>query len=77
MVVPASLSTSAIMDLRVGTEVRFNEPYRPSQVHWGEIGVIVDMEERRATFGPEFYVRARFRDFITPWIEVWKFARVS
>jgi hypothetical protein len=31
--------------------------------------VIVDTEERRATFGPEFYVRARFRDFITPWIE--------
>jgi hypothetical protein len=41
------------------------------------IGVIVDMEERRATFGPEFYVRARFRDFITPWTEAWKLARVS
>jgi hypothetical protein len=35
------------------------------------------MEERRATFGPEFYVRARFRDFITPWTEAWKLARVS
>jgi hypothetical protein len=65
-----------MMDLRVGTKVRFNEFYRPSQVRWGEIGVIVDMEERRTTFGPEFYVRARFGDFITPWIEAWKLARV-
>jgi hypothetical protein len=66
-----------MMDLRVGTKVRFNEPYRPPQVRWGAIGVIADTEERRTTFGPEFYVRARFGDFITPWIEAWKLARVS
>jgi hypothetical protein len=65
------------MDLRVRTKVRFNEPYRPSQVRWGAIGVVVDMEERRTTFGAEFYVRARFGDFITPWIEAWKLERVS
>jgi hypothetical protein len=33
------------------------------------------MEARR--FEPAFYVRARFGDFITPWIEAWKLARVS
>jgi hypothetical protein len=65
------------MNLPVGTKVRFHEPYRPSQVSRGAIGVIVDMEERRTTFGPAFFVRARFGDFITPWIEAWKLARVS
>jgi hypothetical protein len=44
---------------------------------WGVIGVLVDMEERRTTFGAELYVRARFGDFITPWIEASKLARVS
>jgi hypothetical protein len=62
------------MDLPVGTKVRFNEP---SQVRWGAIGVIVDMEERRTPFGPALFVRARFGDFITPWIEAWKLERVS
>jgi hypothetical protein len=66
-----------MMDLRVGTRVRFNEFYRPPQVRRGAIGGIVDTEERRTTFGPEFYVRARFGDFITPWIEAWKLERVS
>jgi hypothetical protein len=65
-----------MMDHRAGTKVRFSEFYRPSQVPWGAIGVIVDTEERRATFGPEFFVRARFGDFITPWIEAWKLTRV-
>jgi hypothetical protein len=66
-----------MMDLRVGTKVRFNEPHRPPQVRWGVIGVLVDMEERRTTFGAELYVRARFGDFIPPWIEASKLARVS
>jgi hypothetical protein len=65
------------MELLVGTKVRFNEPYRPPQVRWGEVGVIVDLEERRATFGPMTFARARFGDFITPWIEAWKLERVS
>jgi hypothetical protein len=63
------------MDLLVRTKVRFNEFYRPPQVRSGAISVIVDMEERRTTFGPEFHVRARVGDFITPWIEAWKLAR--
>jgi hypothetical protein len=65
------------MDLLLGTKVRFNEPYRPPQVRWGAIGVIVDIEERRTTFGPAFFARARFGDFTTPWIEAWKLERVS
>jgi hypothetical protein len=65
------------MDLRVGSKVRLNEPYQWPQVRWGEIGVIVDMEPRRTTFGAELYARARFGDFITPWIEASKLARVG
>jgi hypothetical protein len=53
----------------VGTRVRFYEPYRPSQVRWGTIGVVVNLELRLTTLGNEPWVRARFGDFITPWIE--------
>jgi hypothetical protein len=62
------------MVLLVGNKVRFHEPYRPPQVQWGTLGTIVDMEERRTTAGREAWVRARFGDFITPWIEEWKLA---
>jgi hypothetical protein len=65
------------MDLLVGTKVRFHEPHRPTQVPWEATGVIVDMEERRTTFGSEFFVRARFGDFITPWIEASQLERVN
>jgi hypothetical protein len=58
----------------VGTKVRFHEPYRPSQVRWGTIGTIVDMEERP---GSDCWVRARFGDFLTPWIEAWQLERVN
>jgi hypothetical protein len=57
----------------VGTRVRFLEDYRPPQVRWGAIGVVADMEERLS----ECWVRARFGDFITPWIEAWQLERVS
>jgi hypothetical protein len=60
------------MDILVGTKVRFHEPYRPPQVRWGMVGVIVDLEMRRTTLGQEAWVRARFGDFITPWIEEWQ-----
>jgi hypothetical protein len=54
------------------------EKYRPPQVRWGTIGTIVDMEERPApNSGSEYWVRARFGDFITPWIEGWKVERVG
>jgi hypothetical protein len=47
-------------------------PYRPSQVRWGTIGPIVDMQERRAlNSGLDYWVRVRFGGFITPWIEGW------
>jgi hypothetical protein len=65
------------MNLLVGTKVRFFNTYRPPQVGLGAIGVIVDMEARVTPNGPESWVRARFGDFITPWIEAWRLDRVS
>jgi hypothetical protein len=50
---------------------------RPPQVRWGEVGVIVDMEDRITPHGPNVWVRARFGDFLTPWIEWWQLERVS
>jgi hypothetical protein len=41
------------------------------------VGVIVDAEMRRTTLGQEARVRARFGDFITPWIEEWQLERVG
>jgi hypothetical protein len=62
----------------VGRKVRFYEKYRPPQVRWGATGVIVDVEERPAPLGgSESWVRARFGDFISPWIEEWRLERVS
>jgi hypothetical protein len=66
-----------VMDIFVGSKVRFHERYRPSQVRWGQIGVIVDLEERRTMFGLTPFVRVRFGDFITPWIEAWLLERAS
>jgi hypothetical protein len=64
--------------LFVGTKVRFLERYRPPQVRWGAVGTIVDVEERPApNSGLDYWVRARFGDFITPWIEAWQMERVS
>jgi hypothetical protein len=65
------------MDLLVGTKVRFDERYRPIHVTRKAIGVIVDMEKRPTPLGPESWVRARFGDFVTPWIEAWKLERGS
>jgi hypothetical protein len=63
--------------LLVGNRVRFHEPYRPPQVRWAAIGVIIDMEERRTPLGHESWVRARFGDFTTPWIEEWQLEPVE
>jgi hypothetical protein len=60
------------MNSLVGTKVRFYDPYRPPQVHWGATGAIVDMEERPTRHGHQAWVRARFGDFVTPWIEDWR-----
>jgi hypothetical protein len=69
--------TAPAMTMRVGTRVRFYEPYRPPQVRWGTTDVIVDTEERRTPHGHESWVRARFGAFITPWIEEWRLEGVS
>jgi hypothetical protein len=61
------------MDLLVGTKVRFREQFRPQQVRCGQPGVIVDMEMRPTPLGSESWVRARFGDFITQWVEAWRF----
>jgi hypothetical protein len=63
--------------LFVGTKVRFDELYRPFQVRRGTIGTIVDMEERTTPSGTTSWVRVRFGDLITPWIEAWKLERVN
>src|SRR5580658_2582247 len=61
---PAALKdASAAMVPIVGKKVRFYDPYRPPQVRWGTVGVIVDVEERPSPIGHEAWVRARFGDF--------------
>jgi hypothetical protein len=66
------------MTFFVGTKIRFRELCRPPQVRWAATGVIVDMEERPApNSGSDYWVRARFGDFITPWIEAWQLERVG
>jgi hypothetical protein len=72
----ACLVPLAMIPLR-GSKVRFYERYRPPQVRRGAVGVIVDMEERPTSLGPESWVRARFGDFITPWIEAWQLEWLS
>jgi hypothetical protein len=37
---------------------------------------VVDTEKRITQLGPESWVRGRFGDFVTPWIEAWQFERV-
>jgi hypothetical protein len=71
--VPKTTARSLVMILLVGTKVRFLEQYRPPQVRWGAVGVIVDMEERLS----ECWVRARFGDFLTAWIEARQLEPVS
>jgi hypothetical protein len=72
------LEGSIVMVLLVGSKVRFLDRYKAPQVRWGAVGVIVDVEERPApNSGIDYWVRARFGDFITPWIEAWQFERLS
>jgi hypothetical protein len=68
----------ARMTFFANTKVRFLERHRPPQVRWGAVGVIVDEEERpAANSGSDSWVRARFGDFITPWIDAWQLERVN
>ena len=66
------------MVLPVGTKVRFLDRYKPPQVRWGAVGIVLNVEERPApNSGTDYWVRVRFGDFITPWIEAWQFERLS
>jgi hypothetical protein len=65
------------MTFLVGNRVRFHEPYWPPQVRWAATGVIVDTEERSTVHGHKSWVRARFGDFITAWIEAWQLEPVD
>jgi hypothetical protein len=72
------LEGSLTMVLLVGTKVRFLDRYKPPQVRWGAVGIIVNVEERPApNSGTHYWVRVRFGDFITPWIEAWQFERLN
>ena len=44
----------------------------PPQVRRGMSGIIVDIEDRPTLRGHQAWVRARFGDFLTPWIEEWQ-----
>ncbi len=66
--IPA-LEGSIVMVLPVAA---FLDRYRPRQAPSGAVGVIVDAEERPApSSGTESSIRARFGDFVTPWVEAW------
>jgi hypothetical protein len=68
-------------DLVVGARVRFHERYRAERVYPAvrvPFGVVVDMEMRPTPGGvSQCWVRARFGDFITPWIEACRFERAD
>jgi hypothetical protein len=46
-------------------------------MRWRQAGFIVDMKTRPTPLGPETWVRARFGDSTTQWVEAWRFERVS
>ena len=54
--------------LPIGTKVRFVEPFRPKNVTPDAIGVVVLIEPLPAAFGPPPRLRAKFGDYVTPWL---------
>jgi hypothetical protein len=52
----------------IGTKVRFVEPFRPDAVPAGAIGIVVLIEPLPAVFGPPQRIRAKFGDYISPWL---------
>jgi hypothetical protein len=63
---PALLSWSSSSAPRFASSIGTHPP----RVRWGAVGVIVDVEEQPApNSGTDYWVRARFGDFITRWIE--------
>jgi uncharacterized membrane protein len=54
--------------LKIGTKVRFVEPFRPDPVAPGAIGVVVLIEPLPAVFGPPPRLRVKFGDYLSPWL---------
>jgi hypothetical protein len=52
----------------IGTKVRFIEPFRPEAVAPGAVGVVVGIEPLPTVIGPPQRLRARFGDYISPWL---------
>jgi hypothetical protein len=54
--------------LRIGTRVRFVEPFRPKAVPSDAIGIVVLIEPLPPTFGPPPRLRVKFGDYVTQWL---------
>jgi hypothetical protein len=52
----------------IGKKVRFIEPLRPAAVAPGALGVVVEIEPLPAAIGPPRRLRARFGDYVSPWL---------
>jgi uncharacterized membrane protein len=52
----------------IGTKVRFVEPFRPDVVASGTVGIVVLIEPLPAVFGPPQRIRAKFGDYVSPWL---------
>jgi hypothetical protein len=52
----------------IGTKVRFVEPFRPDVVAPGTVGIVVLIEPLPAVFGPPQRIRAKFGDYVSPWL---------
>jgi hypothetical protein len=52
----------------IGTKVRFIEPFRPEAVAPGAVGVVVEIEPLPTVIGPPQRLRARFGEYISPWL---------
>jgi hypothetical protein len=54
--------------LQIGTKVCFVEPFRPDAVAPGTVGIVVLIEPLPAVFGPPQRIRAKFGDYVSPWL---------
>jgi len=52
----------------IGTKVRFVEPFRPETVTPRAVGIVVEIEPLPTIFGPPQRLRARFGEYISPWL---------
>jgi hypothetical protein len=52
----------------IGAKVRFVEPFRPEAVTPGAVGRIVEIEPLPAVFGPPQRLRAKFGNYVSPWL---------